>query len=59
MKLHVVGIIMHGKPDVVNPLRVAASDLNCECLLRALKHHYAEERHPAQAACADLHMSLH
>ena len=48
LKLHVVGVIFHGNPDRVHLFAAAPhlsgnSNLNCECLLRAMKAEYAEQ----------------
>eukprot|EP00965_Chrysotila_dentata_P200187 6179848-Pleurochrysis_carterae.AAC.1 len=47
MKLHIIGLIFLGKPDVAHllfaALRLAGySNLNSECLMRAVQHQYGQ-----------------
>ena len=47
MKLHVIGMIFHACPDAVHlfaalPQLAGDSNLNIECMMRALKHDFGE-----------------
>ena len=59
MKLHVTGVIIHGNPDNVNvfaalPHLKGDSNLNCECIFRALKKHFS-----SKGMLPKLHVQVH